>query len=39
MDGVVQVEGITGILIVQDDQVDRDMMTAPIHEGLQGFAQ
>ena len=38
-DGVVQVEGVAGILIIQDDQVDRDMPVVPVDEGLQGFGQ
>ena len=39
LDGVAQVEEVAGILLVQDDQVDCDMVAAPIGEGLQGFDQ
>ena len=35
----MQIEGIAGILLVQDDQVDRDDVVAPVGEGLQGFGQ
>ena len=39
MDGVLQFKTITCILVIQDDQIDRDMVVAPIGKGLQDLRQ
>ena len=39
LNGVVQIEGVTRILIVEDDQVDGGVAAAPIGEGLQRLGQ
>ena len=39
VDGIVQIKGVTGILVIQDYQVDFNMPVAPVGMGLQGFNQ
>jgi hypothetical protein len=39
VNGVVQIEAVTCILFIQDNQVNRNMTITPIREGLQGLGQ